>query len=182
MYFLLNLSHYVKSYGHFCQILAFFTMPAHQIWSCHVTQEANFKKIYFFLILHLILRKVTKFFSRKAIYFRSYQPKSSVWGWKTHPSDFRVKIKTTKVSLSRPGATLPFSPLTEWSLGDSTRSHWTVKLQKRPSHLQGKAELPNQDPAYLCSTIANPDSLNSKQAVPFLLKAKNNTLALDLSQ
>ena len=24
MYFLLNLSHYVKSYGHFCQILAFF--------------------------------------------------------------------------------------------------------------------------------------------------------------
>ena len=28
MYILLNLSHYVKSYGHFCQILAFFTMPA----------------------------------------------------------------------------------------------------------------------------------------------------------
>ena len=24
MYFLFNLSHYVKSYGHFCQILAFF--------------------------------------------------------------------------------------------------------------------------------------------------------------
>ena len=44
MYFLLNLSHYVKSHGHFCQILAFFTMPAHQIWSCHVTQKANFKK------------------------------------------------------------------------------------------------------------------------------------------
>ena len=44
MYFLLNLSHYVKSYGHLCQILAFFTMPALQIWPCHVTQEANFKK------------------------------------------------------------------------------------------------------------------------------------------
>ena len=28
MYFLLNLSHYVKSYGHLCQILTFFTMPA----------------------------------------------------------------------------------------------------------------------------------------------------------
>ena len=28
MYILLNLSHYVKSYGHLCQILAFFTMPA----------------------------------------------------------------------------------------------------------------------------------------------------------
>ena len=47
MYFLLNLGHYVKSYGHFRQILAFFTMPAHQIWSCHVTQEANFEKFLF---------------------------------------------------------------------------------------------------------------------------------------
>ena len=27
MYFLLNLSHYVKSYGHFCQILAFLRCP-----------------------------------------------------------------------------------------------------------------------------------------------------------
>ena len=42
MYFLLNLSHYVKSYGHLCQILAFFTMPALQIWPFHATQEANF--------------------------------------------------------------------------------------------------------------------------------------------
>ena len=45
--FLLNLSHYVKSCGHFCEILAFFTMPAHPIWSCHVTQEANFEKFLF---------------------------------------------------------------------------------------------------------------------------------------
>ena len=44
MYFLLNLSHYVKSYGHLCQILAFLTMPALQIWPCHVTQEANLEK------------------------------------------------------------------------------------------------------------------------------------------
>ena len=41
MCFLLNLNHCVKSYGHFCQILALFTMPAHQIWSCHVNQDAN---------------------------------------------------------------------------------------------------------------------------------------------
>ena len=45
MYFLLNLSHYVKSYGHLCQILAFFKMPALQIWPCHVTQEGNFENI-----------------------------------------------------------------------------------------------------------------------------------------
>ena len=44
MYFLLNLSHYVKSYGHLCQFLAFFTMSTLQIWPCHVTQEANFEK------------------------------------------------------------------------------------------------------------------------------------------
>ena len=61
MYFFLNLNHYVKSYQHFCQILAFFAMPAHQIWSCHVTEEANFEHFYFVLILHLILGKVTKF-------------------------------------------------------------------------------------------------------------------------
>ena len=66
MYFLLNLSHYVKSYGHLCQFLAFFTMPALQIWPCHVNQEANCeKKFYFFLILHLILGNVTKFLVEK---------------------------------------------------------------------------------------------------------------------
>ena len=43
----------------------FFTMPALQIWPCHVTQEANFEKNYFFLILHLILGKVTKFLVEK---------------------------------------------------------------------------------------------------------------------
>ena len=65
MYFLLNLSHYVKSYEHLCQILAFFMMPALQIWPCHVTQEANFEKFYFFLILHLILGKAAKFLVEK---------------------------------------------------------------------------------------------------------------------
>ena len=29
LYFLLNLSHHVKSYSHFCQILEYFMMPAH---------------------------------------------------------------------------------------------------------------------------------------------------------
>ena len=80
MYILLNLSHYVKSYEHLCQILAFFTMPALQIWPCHVTQKKISKKNYFFLILHLILGKVTNICSRKALYFRSYQPKTSRGG------------------------------------------------------------------------------------------------------
>ena len=34
-------------------------------WPCHVTQEANFKKIFFLLILHLILGKLTKFVVQK---------------------------------------------------------------------------------------------------------------------
>ena len=65
MYFLLNLSHYVKSYGHLCKILAFFTMPTLQIWPCHVTKKQISKKFYFFLILHLILGKAAKFLVEK---------------------------------------------------------------------------------------------------------------------
>ena len=60
MCLLLNLSHCVKCYEHFCQILALFAMPAHQMWSCHVTQNANFVDFLFCPILHLILGKVTK--------------------------------------------------------------------------------------------------------------------------
>ena len=41
-------------------------MPAHQIWSCHVTQDAKFRIfIYFVLILHLILGKITRFLVEK---------------------------------------------------------------------------------------------------------------------
>ena len=84
MYFLLNLSHYVKRYGHLCQILAIFMMPAPKTWPCHVTQEANFQKILFFPTSAFNIRKSYKICSRKALYFRSYQPKTS-WGWKTSP-------------------------------------------------------------------------------------------------
>ena len=65
MYFLLNLNLCVKSYRHFCQILAFFTMPAHQIWSCHVTQEANLENFLFCPNSTLNIRKVTKFLVEK---------------------------------------------------------------------------------------------------------------------
>ena len=82
MYFLLNLSHYVKRYGHLCQILAFFTMPALQIWPCHVTQDANFQKILFFLILHLILGKTAKFLVEKLSTSEVISQKPH-GGWKT---------------------------------------------------------------------------------------------------
>ena len=88
MCFLLNLNHCVKCYGHFCQILALSTMPVDQICSCHVTQDASFCK-YFFLILHLILGKVTKF-PVENISTSEVISKKPHGGWKTPPRTFRV--------------------------------------------------------------------------------------------
>ena len=93
MYFLLNLSHCVKSYGHFCQILVLFMMTAHQIWSCHVTQDANFEIFLFCPNSKLNIWKRQKISSGKALYFRSYQPKTSQGVENTPPpSAFRVNI------------------------------------------------------------------------------------------
>ena len=93
MHFLLNLSHCVKSYGHFCQILAFFTMPAPQIWSFHVPQEANFEHFLICPNFTFSIRKSHKISIGKALYFRSYQPITSRGGGveNTLPSAFRVK-------------------------------------------------------------------------------------------
>ena len=90
--FLLNLSHCVKSYGHFCQILPLFMMATHQIWSCDVAQDANFEIFLFCPNSTFNIRKSHKSSSGTALYFRSYQPKTS-WGWKTPPSASRVKGK-----------------------------------------------------------------------------------------
>ena len=58
----------------------FFTMPTHQIWSCHVTQKANFENFLFFPNSTFNIRKCHKISSGKAVYFRSYQPKTSQEG------------------------------------------------------------------------------------------------------
>ena len=72
----------------------FFTMSAHQIWSYHVTQEANFVFFFYFvLILHLILGKVTKFVVEKLSTSDVICQKPH-GGWKTPPplsSAFKVK-------------------------------------------------------------------------------------------
>ena len=100
MYFLLNFSNYVKSCWHFCQILAFFTILTHQIWSCYVTQEKITKMFYLVLILHLILRKVAKFLVRKLFTSEVISQKPH-WGGgggglKTPPpSAFKAKILLT---------------------------------------------------------------------------------------
>ena len=92
MYFLLNLSHYVKSYGHLCQILVFFyhARPPNIAMS-HDPRRKFRKKNYFFSNSAFNIRKSYKISSRKALYFRSYQPKTS---WELEPpppSAFRVK-------------------------------------------------------------------------------------------
>ena len=77
--FSLNLSHYVKSYGIWSNF-GFFTMPADQIWSCHVTQEANFEDFLFCSNSTFNIRKSHKIPCGKALHFRSYQPKTSPGG------------------------------------------------------------------------------------------------------
>ena len=81
MYFLLNSSHYVKSYRHLCQTLAIFYDARSPNMAMPRDPRIKFrKKFYFFLILHLILGKAAKISSRNALYFRSYQPKTSRGG------------------------------------------------------------------------------------------------------
>ena len=99
MYFLLNLNHYVKSYGHLSQILAFFTMPALQIWPCHMTQEANFKKKLFFPNSAFNIGKSCNISSRKALYFRSYQPKTSQ-GVENTPPPVLLGLRTNSIKHS----------------------------------------------------------------------------------
>ena len=77
MYFSLNLNPCVKSYEHFCQLLALFTMLTYQIWLCHLTQDANFENFLFSANSTFDIRKSQKISSRKALYFRSSQPKTS---------------------------------------------------------------------------------------------------------
>ena len=91
MYLLLNLSHYVKSYGHLCQILAFFTMLALQIWPCHVTQEANFEKILFFPNSAFNIRKIYKFLVEKLSTSEVISQKS-LGGGNTSPQNWRPNL------------------------------------------------------------------------------------------
>ena len=61
-----------KSMGIFVKFWPFFTMPAHQIWSCHVTQEANFEIFLFCPNSAFNIGKSHKISSGKALYFRIY--------------------------------------------------------------------------------------------------------------
>ena len=72
-----------KVVGIFVKFWLFLAMPAQQIWSYHVTQEANFEIFSFCPNSTFNIRKSHKISGGKALYFRSYQPKTSRGGWKT---------------------------------------------------------------------------------------------------
>ena len=89
MYFLLNLSYYVKIFGHFCQNFGIFYNAHSPNMVMSRGPRSKFRNFfYFFLILHLILRKVTKFLMGKLC-------TSKVVSRKTPLSAFRVKILLT---------------------------------------------------------------------------------------
>ena len=92
MYFFLNLGHYVKSCGLFVKFSHFLCHII--LWSYHMTQEANVENFSFCLNSTFNIRKSPKVSSGKALYFRSYQRKTSRGrpGLENTPSSaFRVK-------------------------------------------------------------------------------------------
>ena len=75
-----------------CQILALFTLPANQIWLCHVPKMQISKIFYFVRILHLILGKVTKFPVENLSTSEVISKKPNGWGVENTPlRAFRVK-------------------------------------------------------------------------------------------
>ena len=69
-----------KSWAFMSGFGIFFMMPTPQIRPCHVTQKANFEKKLSFPNSAFNIRERYKISSRKALYFRSYQPKTSRGG------------------------------------------------------------------------------------------------------
>ena len=77
MHVLLNLSHCLKSYGHFCQILLFSFHGARSP-NMVMSSDPRCKVRNFLFCLNSVcnqLRKVTKFLVERLFTFRSYQPK-----------------------------------------------------------------------------------------------------------
>ena len=74
MYFLLNVSHCVKSYGHFCQILTIYDSRS-QNMVMSLDPRCKSLKIFVCPNSTFNIKKSQKISSRKALYFGSYQQK-----------------------------------------------------------------------------------------------------------
>ena len=118
--FLLNLSYCIKSYGQFCQILAL-TMPANQIWSCHVIQDATFEHFVFCPNSTFNIRKGHKISSGKALYFKRYQQKPH-GEWKT-PIPSPVPSGFNNFGIIMLKIVILFSIKTNLAIRNTKRSH-----------------------------------------------------------
>ena len=76
MYFLFNLSYYVKSFGHFCQNFGIFYNAHSPNMVMSRDQEANFKNFLFCPNSTFNIKKSHKISGGKALYFGSYQRKT----------------------------------------------------------------------------------------------------------
>ena len=111
MYFLLNLSHYVKSYGHYVKFWHFIRCPLSKYGHVTWPKKQILKKFYFFLILHLILGKVTKFLEESSL-LRKLSAKNLTGGGKHSPPGARSKFDGGVAgSEDFASATLPTTPL-----------------------------------------------------------------------
>ena len=133
----MNLNPCVKGYGHFCQILALFMMLTHQIWSYHVTQNANFENVSLYPNSTFNIRKVTNFPVEK-LSISEVISKRPHGGWKTPPpppSAFnRVKRGFSNEQLNQLGMSQG-----SWIGGQSSRKRlagcqgpWPVIKKKWP--------------------------------------------------
>ena len=93
MYFLLNLSRYVKRYGHLCQIWLFYDARSPNMAMSHDPRSKFRKKIYFFLILHLILGKAAKFVVEKLSTSEVTSQKPQRGGVENTPSPVLLGLK-----------------------------------------------------------------------------------------
>ena len=84
-------------------------MPAHQIWSCHVIEDANFEYFFNFPNSTFNIRKSHEISSGRALYFRSYQPRNLTGARKQPPVPLGIVSKkgvnwTLKSPISHPAS------------------------------------------------------------------------------
>ena len=79
MYFLLNLSHCVKHYGHFVKFWLFYHVHLPNMVMSR-DPRCKFPKYFIYPNSAFNIKKSDKISAVKALFFRSYQPKTSLGG------------------------------------------------------------------------------------------------------
>ena len=85
MYFFIELEPLCQKLWAFLPNFVFFTMPACQIWSCHITQNANFENVLFCPNSTFNIGKVTKFLVESSLVQKLLGKNFMGWGGGEHP-------------------------------------------------------------------------------------------------